>query len=73
MNYIGRRYGEELSGHAKADWLYNFVFNDTIATKKFAEIINNGVIDDKSGQHNFARSLAPTFQDVPSFAATERS
>jgi len=45
INYIGRFYGNDLSESKRADWVYDFVFNDDISLKSFADKISEGITD----------------------------
>lgn len=45
INYIGRFYGNDLPQSKKADWVYNFVFDDDISLKSYADKISEGIND----------------------------
>lgn len=44
-HYVGRYYGDELASSQKADWVYEFTFEDAISMKRFVDTINEGICD----------------------------
>lgn len=50
VNYIGRSYGKGLPPSQNTDWVNEFVFEDGVSMKKFADIIQHSV--DATSKHN---------------------
>lgn len=45
VEYLGRYYGGECSGFMKADWVYDFVFEDNISIENCANTILENMVD----------------------------